>query len=438
MSEESAAGQFITAVFQAWQEAGIPYVVLRNYENLPQAPGNDIDVLVEKSQLREAEKLLICTAEKCGYRLHLRAEYATLALYFSETISNSQLHFDLFSGFTWRGIPYLNAASFLQERISHGVFFVPQPAQESACNLLSSLVHTGKLKSKYQAAIRENFRSDESKARAALAATCGPELAERIVGAVIGGRWTEVEGIAKTLRYTIVRREVFSHPIGATTAALSDVWRVANRFFQPPGRVLVLCGPDGCGKTTVGPAIASELSRTFSPDKSAHFHWKPGIVSGGRQAKHGPATDPHGKPPRNTLLSLAYFTFHWFEFFLGWHLRVRPKLFRGGLVQIDRWYYDFLVDLRRYRLKVPASLVRLGLVLLSKPDFVILLDAPPEVLRRRKQEVPEAETCRQRDAYLKVVQDLENGLVIDASQTPDRVVDDCCRRILKRMQEKCE
>ena len=71
--------------------------------------------------------------------------------------------------------------------------------------------------------------------------------------------------------------------------------------------------------------------------------------------------------------------------------------FRGGLVLIDRYYYDFLIDQRRYRLQVPQWLVRLGLAFLKKPDLVLLLDAPADVLQSRKQEVALTETRRQRD-----------------------------------------
>ena len=85
--------------------------------------------------------------------------------------------------------------------------------------------------------------------------------------------------------------------------------------------------------------------------------------------------------------------------------------FRGGLVLIDRFYYDFFVDQRRYRLRVPQSIVRLGHFFLKKPDLVVLLDAPAEVLQSRKQEVPLAETERQRTAYRALVRGLRNGRV---------------------------
>jgi len=436
MPEETAACRFITAAFGAWERAAIPFVVLRNYEHLPQATSNDIDVLVEPVRQRQAEQVLVQTASERGYRLHLRAEYATLALYFSTGEPRSQIHFDLFSAFTWRGIPYLDAEPFLKNKIQRGIFFVPHAAHESACNLLSSLAYTGKLKSKYQASIRANFATHPEAARTLLARTYGTSLAHQIVEAAVAGRWAEIQSLAGTVRATAVRRRFTSHPLSTLAAAVSDASRVAHRFFHPPGRAVVLCGPDGCGKSTIGPMVSAGLSATFSPDKGEQFHWKPAVFSARRQASRKPTTDPHSQPPRNALVSMLYFKVHWLEFFLGWHLRVRPKLFRGGLVLIDRWYYDFLVDQRRYRLQVPKVLVRLGLKLLPKPDLVFLLDAPPEILRQRKQEVPEAETRRQRESYLRLVRTLPNGIVVDASQSPERVADDICHRLLDQMGEQ--
>ncbi len=88
---------------------------------------------------------------------------------------------------------------------------------------------------------------------------------------------------------------------------------------------------------------------------------------------------------------------------------------------IDRFYYDFFIDQRRYRLRVPEWLVRIGYALLPKPDLVILLDAPPVVLQARKQEVSPAETERQCAAYRRLIAALPNGLVIDAAQPPEKV-----------------
>ena len=48
---------------------------------LPHFTTNDIDVLVDPGQLRQAEQALLGAAAETGFRLHNRVEFATLALY---------------------------------------------------------------------------------------------------------------------------------------------------------------------------------------------------------------------------------------------------------------------------------------------------------------------------------------------------------------------
>jgi thymidylate kinase len=105
--------------------------------------------------------------------------------------------------------------------------------------------------------------------------------------------------------------------------------------------------------------------------------------------------------------------------------------FRNGLVIIDRHYYDFRVDPRRYRINAPDWAVWLGGVLLPKPDLVFLLDAPTEVLQSRKQEVPVAETERQRNAFLALVKPMKNGHVMDASRPPEAVASSVVQTVLE-------
>ena len=84
MFEPQEISRLVTAVFGAWQKAGIRFLVLRNYEALPHFTANDIDVLVAPAQLRAAEAALLAAARAAGFRLHNRGEFAaTLALYLS-------------------------------------------------------------------------------------------------------------------------------------------------------------------------------------------------------------------------------------------------------------------------------------------------------------------------------------------------------------------
>lgn len=421
MAPDAEPPDFIAAVFRAWRAAGLSAVVLRNYRELPADTANDIDVLFHRSELETAERLLLEAAEGHGFRLHNRAEYATRALYFHSAAAR-QVHFDLFTGFFWRGLPFLNAQSVLDGRSRGELFAVPNPVAEAAINLLSGLLHAGVAKSKYRESAQEAARQFPVEFTQRLAWGLGDDVARRLTDSAGRGDWGAVESMAPTLRRALLRRHFRQKSVLCLRNLARDAGRLVRRFLHPPGLAMVLCGPDGCGKSTAGEGLACVLERSFPPDKGLRIHWKPAVFTRRRQAARVPSTDPHGRPARGRLVSSLFLVFHWLEFLIGWYLRVRPVMFRGGLVLIDRWYYDFLVDQRRYRLNAPMALVRLGGALLPRPHRVCLLDAPVEVLRQRKQEVPAAETARQRSAFLDLMRRLPNGRVIPAERPVEEVV----------------
>ena len=62
--------------------------------------------------------------------------------------------------------------------------------------------------------------------------------------------------------------------------------------------------------------------------------------------------------------------------------------------------------------------------MIPQPKLWVLLDAPAQVLQARKQEVPLEETTRQRQAYLSFVRDQRCYVIIDASQSLNKVIAD--------------
>ncbi len=434
MSEQEKISQLVKAVFRGWQGAGINFLVLRNYENLPDHTAKVIDVLVNLEQLQQAEEILLAAAQETGFALHNRAEFATLALYLSEKESGVQAHFDLSADLKWRGFDFLCCEEFLERKISRGLFSVLNPVDEAATNLMSSLIYTGKVKDKYKTSIVAGFRAGAAQAMQLLAKTYGPGLARRLVESATEEKWEQIEASTDALRRALVFRQMAGRPCRTGKSLGSDVMRLVKRWLRPPGLFVVLCGADGSGKSAAAPGLIEGLSSTFSPRKARHFHWKPPLFSARRMAARSPEQAPHARPQRNHLVSLLFFGFHWLEFFLGSHIRVRAVTSRGGLVLIERFYYDFFVDQWRYRLRVPRVLVRLGCRWLKEPDLVLLLDAPAELLQSRKQEVAPAETQRQREAYLQLVHGLKNGWIADAAQPPQKVVNDLNRAVLDFMR----
>ena len=66
------------------------------------------------------------------------------------------------------------------------------------------------------------------------------------------------------------------------------------------------------------------------------------------------------------------------------------------------------------------------------------MDAPVAVLQKRKQEVSFEETVRQRKSYIKLIQKIENGLIVDASQDIEKVAEDTKKIIINFMTQKAK
>ena len=58
------------------------------------------------------------------------------------------------------------------------------------------------------------------------------------------------------------------------------------------------------------------------------------------------------------------------------------------MVVNHRYLLDAIIDRRRYRYSGPRWLLRFIWRIVPKPDLVLLLDAPPEVIASRKSELP--------------------------------------------------
>ena len=184
-----------------------------------------------------------------------------------------------------------------------------------------------------------------------------------------------------------------------------------------PGLCIAFFGPDGIGKSAVIEAVKLEAGTTFSA--VVQFHFRPMF---GRQQDRPPVTDPHAQTPRSLLISTVKLIYWLLDCWYGYLIAIRPARRCSRLVIFDRYYPDILVDPQRYRL--PASTLRFARLLAAiapRPDLYILLDAPADVVQRRKHEVSLAESQRQRLAYLAMFQSMPAKLLVNADAPVNEV-----------------
>lgn len=420
METENSFQAPISRIFQSWNQAHIDFVVLRNYANLPADPGNDLDILIGQQQVHQAETTLVEAMLSVGFRMYNRAEFACLSLYFINE-ANRPLHIDLFTEFTWRGVAFFPSAKVLNDKVPAGLFTIPHPMHEAILNLLTRLLYHGYVHEKYKSFIYHTFQNDPELALTLLDQAFGPSLATRLTQAVLEKDWEHIEDQTWSLRLQLIKRRIVRHPVVTTKSLLQFSLRIMRRFFHPPGLLIILLGPDGSGKSTLAHRLIEDLGSRLFVGPGSYFHWKATKFLKSQNSQQNICPNPHEAGPRNPFVSMVFFLYHWLEFAIGSLMRLRPLLYSNRMIIFDRYYHDFEVDQKRYRLNIPQTVINFGKYFLRQPDLIFGLTASPDILQSRKNEVSWEETIRQGDAYVKLVTTHKNGYVIDASESPDEI-----------------
>ncbi len=184
-------------------------------------------------------------------------------------------------------------------------------------------------------------------------------------------------------------------------------------------------GCDGSGKSAVIAGVTERLEKQGVV--VTRGHWRPVALGGERTAAgdhgHVAADDPHGQELRGMVSSVLKLGWLWLNWWVGW-FRFLGKQSETGVVLFDRYHADLLVDPRRYRYGGPMWLARLASRLMPQPDVVVFLDAEPEVLLARKQEVSKEALERSREKYLELCAIHPRFRVVDASRPLEDVIEE--------------
>jgi thymidylate kinase len=435
-AQASGPGRILLGVFETFERAGIEYCVLHGYDSYPQRIKSDVDCMISADVLPGQLVALLHQ-----HRRHLGAEvirardYCLVLAGKNADGSPCFLALDLSVDHELGDRRFHSGREVLASRRRHKQFWVPAAAMEFGCYLVRKIVK-GHLDDDQGRKLSNLYHQDSDGCRQQVARFWGTASAARLVAATSSGDWEPVRRILGPLSAEARRRATRRPPLSAFANWLCRLGRRARRGCWPDsGLDIVFLGPDGAGKSSVVQAVGRAWAGAFA--RTTCYAFPPALLGRLLRRPMRPDTMPHASAPRSFLSSMIRAVAYWFVYYtFGYLVTIHLALARSTLVLHDRHLVDALVDPRRYRYGGPLWLLRPLWRLIPKPDLVILLDAPAEVLQRRKQEVPFAETTRQREAYRALVGTMRNGHVVDAAQPQEQVANDVHDIILRHLTRR--
>jgi thymidylate kinase len=183
------------------------------------------------------------------------------------------------------------------------------------------------------------------------------------------------------------------------------------------GVVITVAGPDGAGKTSLCDAL---VARVLNDRAVRRVHHRVGLLP--VRARNVDPTRPHAQVPYPPGVSQAKVLVLFAESLLASFLVLRPFVKRGGIVLVERGWWDLAVDPLRYRLRPHPWLVRALGLLLPRSDLLIVLEGSSELLASRKDECSDDELARQTEAWRSVVASRIPRVYLDVALPFEEVV----------------
>ena len=407
----ASATRVINSVFALLDLEEISYCLVHGYEGLPTRTGSDIDIIIARHMSSERMLSLLALNEETIGAAVVRSSGFFITL---RTMAPNGLPlfitFDFATDYTHGALLICAGEALLARRKRFRDLWVAAPEDQFRCRLARALLgnrlDTGtcaRLTSLHQEApmaadalIKQDWPSSAASALSAAAST---------------GQWNGIavrsDGLAAELRSRL-RKKAPRHFVRALIN--TQVGRV-RRILKPEGVNVVLLGPDGAGKSSTIAALETVLEPLFSKTEVRGF--APTLKQLLRRRPPSTST-PHGLKRRSLATSLIRAGW-WAVYGLSSHAILRWDRIRSRLILNDRHFVDILVDPVRYRYGGPRWLLTLIWRIMPKPDHIILLHGPAEILQARKRELTVEETARQCRDYETLVKPMKNSHIVDAT-----------------------
>jgi len=393
----------------------IPYVLLRDR---PDAPGiHDLDLLIDET--KTPEFLLLC--RQYGFRLIRNGSLNPgKFLLLRWRPGEKPLLLDVHQRLVVRGVEYLDAQRVLSRRQAQDGYFFPGREDLLLTLLFHNLLGKGELQAKHRPQLANLLTQNLDEAYLSQHAT---DFGLQEIVARVKDDFDLLQRDPRLARQLseLSYRQLYRHrPANRWRRWVLSLKTATQKWLGPRrGVLIVLLGPDGCGKSTLLRALQERLrAAALTTDTVYLGPWGQSLLPLQKflsslhltpyraedKAFYSGKTTQRVTPQglnlwRQNLKAWLYYLAVAAELWFRYWKLVLPKLRQGRIVLADRYIYDLLVGYKSRPMDYHWNMRRWLCRIYPQPHLTLLLDAPPEVIHRRKPQLSVAQLAEVRAAY---------------------------------------
>lgn len=448
-------GKIFSDCVQQLKEKKIRYFVLRNYELLPeQNSSKDVDIIIEPGKIKQSIKTLLDVYKQNGITNTYEAFFGRVhCIHGMDTINRLGIHIDLIEGYLAKGYEIFT----FDELYAHTMWYKDFCVMDKFFEGIMLLIYKQfgykkpKLKQAYKECIKTTVEKYPTEYEEQIAQVTSKEFSHKMMEYIKADDFDSViahaEEFTKLLRKNVIKKKPFSTAVRTISFFFQKVWRIVFTYRKHARTVAVLA-PDGTGKTTFLDALIDELNYYYvndPEDERLHiYHFRPTVLpnlgavgeKAGVMEQDKDWTNPHRGKPANPISSLIRIAYYTMDYIFGFMKCVRRDVHYDKHVLFDRYSYDFIVDPLRSKIGLPKWVRKFFVRLTPQPKIVFVLDASPEVIYERKQELTKQEITRQLGVYRELAGSHKRFHTINAEQTPEKMADEAVKIFLNQYTRK--
>jgi thymidylate kinase len=447
----SRHSNILTLFFASLEIKNIKYFVLRNFEGLPEHNSSkDIDIIIEPGSYKRVSTILFAILKENNISNLKVVQYERVhCCYGIDPDKDFSIHIDLIEGYLSKGFEVFDFEELYNQTEIYKNFKVLNSSYDAIMLLYYKVIGSKQLKEQYKRKISAVYKKDNKVIDETIKRTLNKSSSDLIINALEKNDFDDIVKNADKMSRSSKNKVFVKKPLKTICNIIKFLFEKFYRIIICPRKFqnfISVQGADGTGKSTFIEGLVKAIAfyNVSEISKSHVYHHRPKILpnlgAAGEKAKvmkeDKDFTNPHRAKPSGFIVSFIRMTYYWLDYVIGVPLKLRKDVQFDRFTIYDRYIYDFLIDPHRSRINLPYWIRKLFTNMAIQPRIVFVLIADAETIYKRKQELTIDEINRQLGEFSKLAKTHKRFVVIDASKSPEDMVEDAIRVIINNFTEK--